>query len=749
MRNESFTNAIPTNEEDRLRALDEFGLFDTPPEQDFDFIAALAARVFDTPIAVINLIGRDRVHFKAGYGTDLRGVPREISFSASAITGAELLVILDASKDPRFASNPSVAGAPGIRFYAGAPLVANSGEAIGTLCVLDLEAREEFSESDAYTLRDLAKLVMQQMEVRRLQRVGGEARRELKNSERQFQVLVNGVKDYAVCMLDRNGIITSWNAGAEKINGYTAAEIVGQHFSRFHTDVDREAGTPQRSLGVAAEEGRFEAEAWRVRKDGTLFWANVVIHAIHDEKGTLIGFAKITRDITDRRRNDERLRRLAHFDTLTGLANRHYFLTKLDDLINRHPTAILILDLDGFKEINDTLGHQAGDFILKAVANRLENAVAGKGGAARLGGDEFAVILSKPAGPLDASRVADAIIDAFRTSFVWEGQEIQVGVSIGIAVSPSHGNRANELLANGDLALYDAKSKRRKGYSLFQDTFRQSVVARRTCEAELRRAVAEGELELYYHPQVTLADRRIVGAEALLRWNHPQRGVLSPGAFLHVLERSPLAAAVGNWAIREACSFAAAIRAHGHENFGVAVNLFAAQFRAGDLNSVVMSALADNQLPPNHLELEITENIILQHDKATLAALLKLAQMGVRVSFDDYGTGYASLSLLKRYPLTRLKIDQSFIRNLCTDPEDTAVIRAIIYLAESFGLEVLAEGIEREDQERMLREFGCSFGQGYLYAKPLRAAALKTMLDRRANCGNDRADDRPIRRARS
>jgi predicted signal transduction protein with EAL and GGDEF domain len=363
-----------------------------------------------------------------------------------------------------------------------------------------------------------------------------------------------------------------------------------------------------------------------------------------------------------------------------------------------------------------------------ALGGRLESAVAGKGCTARLGGDEFAVVLSRCAEPLDAANVANSIIEAIRTPFIWEGEKIQVGVSIGIAMSPTHGNSANELLANADLALYDAKSKPRGGYSFFQETFRQSVLLRLACESDLKRAFAEGELELYYHPQVTLADRRIVGSEALLRWNHPHQGLLAPGAFIHVLERSTLAAKVGNWAIGTACSFASSIRTQGHDTFSVTVNIFGAQFRSAELPSIVKSALQENQLPPQCLELEITENTILQQDEAVVTILHEIAQMGVRLSFDDYGTGYASLSLLKRFPLTRLKIDQGFVRNVCTDPEDTAVIKAIIYLAESFGLNVVAEGIENEDQERKLREFGCQYGQGYLYAKPMRAAALRAVL---------------------
>jgi diguanylate cyclase (GGDEF)-like protein/PAS domain S-box-containing protein len=532
-------------------------------------------------------------------------------------------------------------------------------------------------------------------------------------------------------MLDLNGVVTSWNAGAQQIKGYTAEEIIGQHYSRFYTDEDRKSGAPERALRIAAEQGRFETDAWRTRKDGSLFWANVVIDPIYDD-GVLVGFAKITRDITERRNTEEHLRHLAHTDALTGMANRYFFLTKLGEFINQGQAALLVLDLDAFKEVNDTLGDQVGDLLLKAVGNRIEDTIGRKGVAGRLGGDEFGVALPNIADPIEAARVSEAIIRAFRAPFVWDGREIQIGVSIGIAISPNHGSSAEGLLANGDLALHDAKSRRQTGYSLFQETFRQSLLARRNCEQELRRAVAEGELELYYQPQVRLADRQVVGAEALLRWNHPQQGLLSPGAFINVLERSSLAFQVGHWIIQSACAFAARARAQGHNRFCVAVNLFGVQLRSGDLVSVVSAALAQHQLPPDCLELEITENVILQHDEAAVATLRELAQLGVRTAFDDYGTGYASLSVLKRFPIARLKIDQSFIRDLCTAPEDAAVVKAILYLGRSFGLDVVAEGIEREDQKAMLREFGCLHGQGYLYAKPMRAVEMQAFLDREA-----------------
>ncbi len=545
-----------------------------------------------------------------------------------------------------------------------------------------------------------------------------------------YRLLVENITDYAIYMLDPNGVVANWNRGAQRFKGYAADEIVGQHFSRFFTEHDRTGGLPDHILATAERDGRFEGQGWRVRQDGTRFWAHVVVDTIHNDEGDVLGFAKITRDITEHRKAEERLYRLAHYDPLTALPNRITLTETLDKAIqSRSGATVLMIDLDGFKEVNDTQGHAAGDIVLKAAGARLKERIAARGTVGRLGGDEFAVVLPYLSDPLEAANICDDLIASFRAPFSSGGQDAFLGLSLGIAMSPSHGDCATDLLASADFALYRAKSEPGVGYCVFQPSFRQAALARRNCDQELRQAVAQGELEMHYQPLVRLADYCVTGAEALLRWRHPQHGLIAPDAFLDVLERGRLARAVGDWTIHEAATLARRVRAHGLLGFRANVNLFAVQLRQDELAKTVTRALEANGLPPDALELEVTETIFLQEGEAMIGPLRQLRDLGVGIAFDDYGTGFASLSLLKRFPLTRLKIDRSFVRNLCTDKEDEAVVRAIAYLAESFGLEVTAEGVERDDQRQRLLQLGCESAQRYLFGRPMSGQRIMEIMN--------------------
>jgi predicted signal transduction protein with EAL and GGDEF domain len=362
------------------------------------------------------------------------------------------------------------------------------------------------------------------------------------------------------------------------------------------------------------------------------------------------------------------------------------------------------------------------------VAQRLTLLVGIEDVVARIGGDEFAIMLANIGSAEIAMQVADSMIDRISRPIHIDAQEVRVAASCGVALAPGQAQEALELVSNADLALFKAKSMGRGGTLLFTSNLRMEAVARRRYGLEMHRAVNEGEFLLFYQPQVNLLSGAIIGAEALIRWHHPERGLLAPAAFLQALEGGPLAATVGSWVLNEACAQAAYWRRLGSDNFRIGVNLCSAQFRVGDLAAEVFETLERHGLPPEALELEVTENIVLDNDDSVLETLKRLHQHGIGIAFDDFGTGYASLSLLKTYPLTRIKIDQSFVRGIQTSKRDASVIQAILNMARGFDLETIAEGIETDGVKNYLRKEMCNEGQGYLFGKPMPAFQFERLL---------------------
>ncbi|SOE46596.1 putative bifunctional diguanylate cyclase/phosphodiesterase [Orrella dioscoreae] len=463
-----------------------------------------------------------------------------------------------------------------------------------------------------------------------------------------------------------------------------------------------------RRVEVCAEHAREEAQA-RAQQER----ANAALAAAAAQQADS--------DMARKRENDD-LRKLSSFDPLTGLANRGIFYRRVEEVLS-HPSsaAILMVDLDGFKDINDTMGHAVGDVILRELAARLARTVGLCDTVARLGGDEFAILQPNVMDLKQATELAQAVLARVAEPISVQGQELRLTASCGVALAPLHAHEALELVGNADLALVKAKAVGRGRIFVFVPNLRLEAVARRLYGMELHRAVANGEFLLFYQPQIKLASGELTGAEALLRWRHPQLGLLAPGVFLPSLEGGPLAATVGSWVLDEACSQAAFWRRSGAHDFRIGVNLFGVQFRVGDLATEVMETLARHGLPPEALELEITENIVLNNDDTALEILRRLRAHGVGISFDDFGTGYASLSLLKTHPLTRIKIDRSFVSGILESKRDATVIRAILDVAHSFDLCTIAEGIETDAQrERLLAEH-CEEGQGYLFGRPLPA----------------------------
>jgi len=439
------------------------------------------------------------------------------------------------------------------------------------------------------------------------------------------------------------------------------------------------------------------------------------------------GWVSTFEDVTERRQAEEQIMHMARHDALTNLPNRVLFRERMEQVLGRDgELAVLFIDLDRFKTVNDTLGHPVGDKLLCEVTRRLQAAVKRTDTVARLGGDEFAIVQAGSR-PTDATELASKIIETISEPFDILGNQFVIGASVGIAMAPTDGTEPDQLLRNSDMALYRAKENGRGTYHFFQPEMDAQMQARHALEIDLRKAIRAGEFEMYYQPIVCVSDdRRIVGFEALVRWNHPQRGIVGPNEFIPVAEEIGLILPLGEWVLRQACRDAIGWA----PDLTVAVNLSAVQFRSPALALSIVSALNETGLNPNRLELEITETVLLQQDRAVFDVLQQIRQLGVRISMDDFGTGYSSLSYLRSFPFDKIKIDRSFTRELGKRDDSVAIIRAVAQLGRDLGMTTIAEGVETEEQFEILRAEGCSHAQGYLFSRPVPAKDLAGLLVR-------------------
>ena len=449
---------------------------------------------------------------------------------------------------------------------------------------------------------------------------------------------------------------------------------------------------------------------------------------------TLLGAAlllgRLQRAVT---RAEERVGYLANYDTITHLPNRYAFNHEFELLleeasVQKSVLAILVLDLDDFKVINDTLGHHVGDALLRMVSQRLTSVVRQEDVIYRVGGDEFAMILNNAEDVERAKAIAEKFIRVLSEPFMLNDRNLYVGVSIGASICPKDGNDVAQLLRNADAAMYHAKSHGKNKFQLFSEEMHYKSTTRLTLEGELRDALEQGQFELYYQPQVSLLTRRLLGAEALIRWNHPQKGRMLPGEFIPMAEESGLIVPIGEWVVRTACQDIRSWHEQRYRPISLSVNLSGRQFREDGLIELVARILRETQADPDMLEFEITESVLMDDAESTIARLASLSSMGIHLAIDDFGTGYSSMSYLKRFPVDRLKIDHSFIRDIPHDPDDVAITVATIQMARGLKLDVIAEGIETAAQAQFLREQGCEVGQGYLYSVPISKRELETLL---------------------
>lgn len=551
----------------------------------------------------------------------------------------------------------------------------------------------------------------------------------LQDAKEKFQSLVESSSDW-IWEVDVNGIYSYASPKVKDLLGYEPNEIIGK------TPFDLMPPEEKLRVGRIFEEAIREKkplsgiENNNLHKDGHLVVLETNGVPVFDKAGALCGYRGVDRDITDRKRYESQIERQANYDELTGLANRNLFQDRLNQALaysRRHESglAVLFIDLDNFKHINDSLGHDAGDLLLTRVATRLSGSVREGDTVTRQGGDEFVLILSEES---DVQVVTKRILKAMSEPFDINGRELRITCSIGIACYPKDGEDQQTLLKNADAAMYQAKELGRNNAQYYESGMNTKAMERLELENGLYQALARNEFLLHYQPQVDLQTGEIVGMEALVRWLHPVRGLVSPAVFIPVAEASGLIVSLGEWVLRTACAQNKAWQLAGLKPIGVAVNLSARQFRQPDLVERVVDILRETELDSTYLELELTESLVMQDVEKTIGTLGRLKAMGIKLSIDDFGTGYSSLSYLKRFPIDTLKIDQSFVRDITTDPDDAAIAKSIISMAHDMQLSVIAEGVETEAQKSFLSLCRCDEMQGYFFSRPVPAVEFEKLL---------------------
>lgn len=537
----------------------------------------------------------------------------------------------------------------------------------------------------------------------------------------------------AIFITNADGRIEWVNDAFTRLSGYSRQEVLGRTPSFLKSGMQEHEDYVRFWETISA--GRvWRGEMIEQRKDGSLYTVDQTVAPIMGDDGTIAHFVAVHEDVTERKKAEERILYLSNYDTLTRLPNRVLFRDHLYQAVtqarnSKTALAVLFIDLDHFSRVNDTLGHDVGDQLLMTLASRI-NAVAAAHAdtVARIGGDEFAIIQSRLGNADSAAWLARQVIDAVNKPTDLDGLEVRVGANVGIAIFPQDGDDPDSLIKNADMAMYRAIRSETESYFFFSNDMNDEARLRLGLEGDLRRAIANGDLSLHYQPQISVETRRMVGVEALLRWNHPVQGAISPARFIPVAEDSGLILPLGDWVLQEAMRQGRAWRDAGLPHLTLAVNISAVQFRQRDLVGRIRTIASTSGMDPTHLELELTESMLMQDAREAVQTLTQLSDMGALLAIDDFGTGYSSLSYLKQFPVDKLKLDQSFVRHMTTDANDAAIARATINLGHSLGLEVIAEGVETEDQYQYLAAEKCDVVQGYLFGRPMAADGIAAIL---------------------
>lgn len=550
----------------------------------------------------------------------------------------------------------------------------------------------------------------------------------LKDNEQQYRSLFEHNQD-AVYTLDLEGNFTSSNPACLRITGLDLEQLRDISWREFVLPEHAEMVMQYFCRAVRGESEEFECRFHNLKGDATDFLVKFVPMYVN---GVVVGVYGIGKDVTERKMADERIRKMAFYDVLTDLPNRVLFEQRLEQELERarqrnQLLAVMFFDLDRFKFINDTFGHSMGDRLLQAVSERLVTTVQTEAIFSRISGDEFTALLPNVKSVQVITEAAQQILKALAHPFVLDGHEIFITSSIGIALYPNDGSSADQLVRHADSAMYRAKENGRNNYQLFQSAMNKQITDRLALEHDLRKALEREEFVVYYQPQVNSATGEVFGLEALVRWLHPTRGMVSPAEFIPLAEESGLIVPIGEWVLETACQQVKAWQ-DVFPNLRAAVNLSARQFQSDNLVEAVARVLEETQLDPHCLDLEITESTTMQNVDRAIATMHGLKQLGIQISLDDFGTGYSSLSYLKHFPIHMLKVDRSFVRDITTDEDDAAIVASVIAMAHSLHLNVIAEGVETEEQLAYLLERGCDQMQGFLFSPPLPVEKCEELL---------------------
>ena len=705
----------------------------------FTEVLHLAAALCDMPMAMVTSHENGNIQLECQYG--LSGLTAT-GFCAHEVLQGDLLEVPDATLDARFKDLPEVREAPFIRFYVGASLVSPTGQRLGTLALLDSQPRTIDDIQRAH-IRSMAHQVMVHLELRRQHTQLKQLATELERVNRQLCEQAEHLKQ-----AQHIAHVGSWKyLVAENylslsdeilyMYGLTPAEFGGTMEAFIDLVHPEDRQSVRSAQETAMQFGNASVQCRVMRRDGKIRYFEIIGQLFCEKNGQEY-LAGTTQDITEQKVAEHRIGQLAYLDQLTGLPNRKFVLDRLDQLVAMHhrtpqDAAVLFIDLDNFKALNDTHGHDKGDMLLKQVAQRLQTCVRHYDCVGRFGGDEFVVLLERlGTGSINeathACQVAQKILLVLNEPYVLETLQHRITPSIGIAIFDHEMVSTSDFLRRADMAMYKAKAEGRNAVRFFNAEMQDAVNARSQLEADLRQALTAQEFYLAYQPQV---DRkgRIVGVEVLLRWQHPTRGLVMPAEFIALAEELGLIAEIGNWLLEQACQqLVQWTKDPPTQHLTLSVNVSVRQFRHPAFIEQTIEILARTGANPGKLKIEITESMLINDIEATSLKMMDLKAIGVRFALDDFGTGFSSLAYLQKLPLDELKIDQSFIQNVTTDKNNAAITRSIIALAHNLGLSVIAEGVETEEQRRFLADEGCVSFQGYLYHKPLAAQTVKSFI---------------------